>query len=270
LDIDPPAFNACWSLEESRRGESFMRCLTLIVAASAACCASVGFVAPAAAQVRITEFMSEGQGDTQQGNGGRRQREFFEITNLGTSAVDVSTWSYNDNNANDPHNWGPSIGSIAAGESIVFTQMTANDFRSYWGLSSSVRIFSYLQLSNLGNADTINIYNSFTQNASTLVDTLTYTSDARGSGVSRNRPFDGGTDQYANSAWVISSVGDSFQSFVAPSPTGFPPNFPDPSGPWNRADYLDLANPGTYVPSPGAIGALALAMLVSRRRVRGK
>jgi hypothetical protein len=137
----------------------------------------------ALASVRITEFMSEGQGDTGQGNGGRRQREFFELTNLGNAAVDVSTWSYNDNNTNDPHNWGPTVGTLLAGESIIFTQMTADHFRSYWGLSTNVRIFSYLQLSNLGNADTINIYNSFTQNASTLVDSLIYTADARGSGV---------------------------------------------------------------------------------------
>jgi hypothetical protein len=116
------------------------------------------FVAPSTdAAVRITEFMSEGQGDLEQGNGGRRQREFFELTNLGNVAVDVSTWSHNDNNVNDPHNWGPVIGSIAAGESIVFTQMTEAAFRTHWDLPNSVRIYSYLQASNLGNADTINI-----------------------------------------------------------------------------------------------------------------
>jgi len=227
-----------------------------------------GFAATASAQVRITEFMSEGQGDTQSGNGGRRQREFFEITNLGGSAVDVSTWSYNDNNPNDPHNWGPAVGSIAAGESIVFTQMTETDFRTYWNLPNSVRIFSYLQLSNLGNADTINLYNSFTQDASTLVDTLTYTADARGSGVSRNRPYDGGTGQYANSAWVISSVGDNYQSYLAPSPTGFPPNFPQPTTGFNAGDYIDLANPGTYVPEPTTAGLLGLAVLIALRRRR--
>jgi hypothetical protein len=246
-----------------------MRCFEITVIAVALVTAFAALAPNASAQVRITEFMSEGQGDILQGNGGRRQREFFEITNLGTTSVDVSTWSYNDNNANDPHNWGPSIGSIAAGESIVFTQMTADDFRSYWGLSTSVRIFSYLQLSNLGNADTINIYNSFTQDASTLVDTLTYTSDARGSGISRNRPFDGGTGQYLNGDWVISSLGDSFQSYLAPSPTGFPPNFPQPTTGFNQADYIDLANPGVYVPVPGAACVLAFggALLSRRRRV---
>jgi MYXO-CTERM domain-containing protein len=245
-----------------------MRCSRFVVSAIALVSATAALAPCASAQVRITEFMSEGQGDILQGNGGRRQREFFEITNLGSAAVDVSTWSYNDNNINDPHNWGPAIGSIAAGESIVFTQMTDADFRSYWGLDASVRIFSYLQLSNLGNADTINIYNSFTQDASTLVDTLTYTSDARGSGISRNRPFDGGTDQYLNGAWVISSTGDSFQSRLAPSPSGFPPNFPLPTDGFNQADYIDVASPGVYVPAPGAAAMLVVGGLAAVRRRR--
>lgn len=231
-----------------------------LLAAVAACSATV-----ALADVRITEFMSEGQGDTAQGNGGRRQREFFEITNLGGLAVDASTWSYNDNNANDPINWGPEIGLIQPGESVVFTQMTVADFRSYWQVAPSVRVYSFLQLSNLGNADTINIYNSFTQSAATLVDTLTYTADARGSGVSRNRPW-GGSGATVNANWVISALGDAYQSRLAPSPTGFPPNFPDPSGPWNMADYIDLANPGVYVPAPGTAALLALALAGRRRR----
>ena len=223
--------------------------------------------------IRITEFMSEGQGDNLSGNGGRRQREFFELTNLGTTSVNVSTWSYNDNNTNDPINWGPTVGSILAGESIILTQMTADDFRSYWNLGASVKVYSFGQLSNLGNGDTINIYNSFTQNSSSLEDTLIYTSDARGSGVSRNRPYDGGTGQYLNNDWVISAVGDDFESHFAPSPTGFPPNFPAPTTGFNQSDYIDLANPGVYVPETnslilGAFGGLAL-IAVARRRKAG-
>ncbi|GEM_PF-1498879 len=218
-------------------------------------CALAALASHVHATVRITEFMSEGQGLIGQGSGANRQREFFEITNLGNVSVDVSTWSYNDNNTNDPINFGPSFASINAGESVIFTQMTADNFRTYWDLPTSVRIFSYLQLSNLGNADTINIYNSFTQDATTLVDSLTYTSDARGSGLSRNRPFDGLTGQYPNSSWIDSVVSDQFQSRLAPNPIF-------PIGP----EYIDLANPGVYVPSPTGAALLALGAVVARRR----
>lgn len=220
--------------------------------------AVAAMAAPVMGQVRITEFMSEGQGDTQSGNGGRRQREFFEITNLGLITVDVSTWSYNDNNSNDPHNWGPAIGTIAAGESIIFTQMSDTAIRTLWNLPASARIFSYSQLSNLGNADTINIYKSFTQDSSTLVDSLTYTSDARGSGVSRNRPWDGRTGQYDNLQWEISYIGDDFQSQLATNPPTF-------AG-YEQYDYTDLANPGVYVPSPAGAAAMGLGLAIAARR----
>lgn len=220
-----------------------------------------GTTGAALGQVRITEFMSEGQGDIDSGNGGRRQREFFELTNLGASPVDISAWTYNDNNVNDPVAFGASFGNLLAGESIVITQMTPDAFRTYWGLGSSVRVFSIGGSSNLGNADTINIYSAAVQGVGTLVDTLTYTSDARGSGVSRNRPV-GGTGQSANSAWISSSVGDIYGSFLAPNAVGFPPSYPNPD------NYRDLANPGSYIPAPGAACALALMGVAGLRRRR--
>ena len=224
-------------------------------------CAAVN---SAGASIRITEFMSEGQGLTGPGTGANRQREFFELTNLGDTAVDISGWSYNDNNANDPLNFGDSFGLVAPHESIILTQMVPADFRSYWGLNASVRIYSFGNLSNLGNADTINIYNSATQNAGTLVDSLAYTSDLRGSGISRNRPY-GGDGQSPNSAWVDSKVGDAFGSYLAPNPI-FPPG----------VEYIDLANPGVYaVPEPstialGVVGVATLIAGVARRRVCGR
>lgn len=200
--------------------------------------------------LRITEFMSEGQGLIGPGTGANRQREFFELTNVGSTDLDISSYSYNDNNVNDPHNFGASFGVVAAGESIILTQMTVDNFRSYWGLSSFVRIFSYGQLSNLGNNDTINIYNSQTQNAGTLVDSLLFTETARGSGVSRNRPLTIGTGQALNDAWVDSVVGDIYGSRLAPNPI-FPVG----------AAYVDLANPGAYpVPEPATMLVLGFGL----------
>ncbi|MCU0688176.1 MAG: lamin tail domain-containing protein [Phycisphaerales bacterium] len=222
----------------------------------------------ASAQVRITEFMSEGQGDIGSGNGGRRQREFFELTNLGPTAVDTSAWSFNDNNINDPHFFGTVIQSIAPGESVILTQMTAADFRAWWNLPSSVQVYSIGQTSNLGNADMINIYNSNTQDNTTLVDTLAYLADARGSGISRNRPF-GGTGQALNVDWVASILGDSYGSVLSGAPGVFAPNFPTPDPMlWDPALFRDLANPGQYIPAPTVAASLALAALPLTRRRR--
>lgn len=224
-----------------------------------AVCAATMIVshAQAVGVIRITEFMSEGQGLTGPGSGANRQREFFELTNVGDAPIDVSSFSYNDNNTNDPILYGSSFGWVQPGESVIMTQMLVENFRSYWQLPGSVRIYSFGQLSNLGNADTINIYSSPVQDATTLVDTLTYTSDLRGSGISRNRPFGAGTGQVLNGDWIVSASGDIFGSRLAPNPA-FPP------GP----EYIDLANPGAYapVPEPASLAALVVALSWFRSR----
>lgn len=220
------------------------------------------------AQVRVTEVMSEGQGDDLSGNGGRRQREFFELTNLGNAPVDMTGWSYNDNNTNDPILFNAAIGVLQPGQSAVFTQMTAADFRTYWGLDSSTIVFSFGQLSNLGNSDQINIYNSSVQDATTLVESVTYTAAIKG--ISLNRPYDGTTasSPTVTGVWQASVANDSFGSFYAPSPTGFPPNFPTPGDPWVASNYIDLANPGTYVPAPGTFALMGLGGVFASRRRR--
>lgn len=226
-----------------------------------------GFAPGSAAHVCATEVTSEGQGDTLSGNGGRRQREFFELTNLGTTPVDLTGWSYNDNNSNDPIAFGALVGILQPGQSAVFTQMTAADFRTYWGLDNSVVVFSFLQLSNLGNADTVNIFNSEVQNASTLIESVSYLAAIKG--ISLNRPYGNTAASNPNvtAKWTTSVAGDSFGSFFAPSPTGYPPNFPTPGAPWVASDDIDLANPGRYIPTPGAFTLMGLGgILVARRR----
>lgn len=202
---------------------------------------AMAMAAPAAAAIKITEFMYQGAASG--------SREFLEITNLGAIAVDVSNWSYNDDNPNNPVNFGSAFGSLAAGESAILTEMTADAFRSYWGLSASVKVFSIGGNSNLGGEDTINIYSSTVQSAATLVDSVAYSGTTRG--VSRNLVV-GGT------SFVDAAMGDLFGSVYAPSTPA------------------DLGNPGRYpaanagVPEPATwamlIAGFGLAGAGFRRR----
>ena len=180
----------------------------------------------ASAEVRITEFMYQ--------SGDRGAREFFELTNIGSSAVNVAGWTYNDNNPNDPVAFGDFFGSIGANESVILTELTPAAFRSFWGLADSVRVFSIGGSSNLGSDDTINIYSSSVQTAANLVDTVTYDGVTRG--ISRNRPL-GVDGTVTNAGFVNSALGDvygSVQSVGGTSPA-------------------DIGNPGRFDPNTGAV-----------------
>ncbi|MCW2412444.1 MULTISPECIES: lamin tail domain-containing protein [unclassified Sphingobium] len=189
--------------------------------------AAAAVIAPvtAHAEVRITEFMYKGASD---GN-----REFIELTNIGNAGIDITGWSYNDDNTNNPVTFGNAFGLLGANESIILTEMTADAFRSYWNLDSSVRIFSIGGNSNLGNGDTINIYNSASQSLATLVDSVTYPAGTT-AGVSRNRPASL-TGTATNSQFVYSATGDAFGSAYA------------------SGAQSDLANPGRFATQTAAV-----------------
>jgi len=174
----------------------------------------------ASADVRITEFMYQGAaGD---------DREFFELTNISDSVVDISGWYYDDDSRNPSVAFGSVFGELAANESIIVTEMSADAFRTYWGLDASVRIFGNNTV-NLGSGDEINIYSS--SSPADLVDRVAYSGTTRG--ISRNRPVD--VDGFVTNAdFVNSAIGDAYGSTFAPG---------TPS---------DLANPGRFPVVPTA------------------
>ncbi len=105
-----------------------------------------GFASQAQADVRITEWMYSG------GSG-----EFIEFTNLGTSAVDFTGWSYDDDSRTPGVFSLSAFGLVGAGESVIITETEAATFRLDWRLADSVKVLGGYT-NNIGRADELNLF----------------------------------------------------------------------------------------------------------------
>jgi hypothetical protein len=192
--------------------------------------------------VQITEWMYNPVGAT---NG-----EYVEITNMGAAPVDLTGWSFDDSSQIAGSFSLSSLGTLAALESAIITEIDAGAFRTEWSLAGSVKVVGGND-QNLSRGDEVNIFD----NSGMLVDLLTYDDrevnpgGPRTQGVSGNPPL---AALGANNAslWVLSSVGDAYGSVASASG--------------------DLGNPGalSLVPEPaaGALAAIAALGLIRRRR----
>jgi len=87
--------------------------------------------------------------------------DFWELTNIGDTAVDLGGWKWDDNSRNPADAEAvtiPSGASIAAGESIIFTSLADASFRSWWGISPTVQIITGGP--GLGQNDGIALFNA--------------------------------------------------------------------------------------------------------------
>lgn len=128
--------------------------------ACAALAVQAGGPAHAAGIIRITEVMSSS------GVGGTP--DWFELTNYGDEAVDVSSWRMDDANPT----FGTSvllngITSIASGTSVVFIEgsdVTATNYKNYWGGSVTTGVavgwYSGSGISLGSGGDSVAIFNS--------------------------------------------------------------------------------------------------------------
>jgi predicted extracellular nuclease len=191
------------------------------------------------ANVLITEWMYQGTST---------KGEFVELTNIGSTSVDMTGWSFDDNHRTAGTISLNGFGTVNSGESVILTEDSASSFRTAWNLDASVKIIGGYSNHNLGRADEINIYDS----AQTLVDRLTfddqtYAGSIRTQNKSGNIPFAalGQNNVYAA---VLSATGDSYGSYTS---TG-----------------SDLGNPGHYVvPEPTTLLILGLgAMLLKKTK----
>lgn len=100
----------------------------------------------------LTELLSNQEYDTGE--------DFWELTNVGFLPIDLTDWSWDDENPVAGANAIPSATVIAPGESIVFTAMDAAAFRAWWGIAASVQVITTPSAPGLGQNDTIALFDS--------------------------------------------------------------------------------------------------------------
>ena len=209
----------------------------------AAACAAAGWAGQAWGNVYITKFCSD--------TGDNELFEFVQVTNLGSTPINMAGWSEDDNHAT-PDVTGHSLtglGILQPGESGIITQATPADFIAFWGAANlpvNLPIVGPYTNDELNtDSDTITLFNS----SKVLVDQLFYSTTNGGSAdsVVRNAPLDA-LGQNDNELWANSFLRDDYGSFGA-------------------AEKLTIiGNPGYYmVPEPTGLGVLGLAWVIGMR-----
>lgn len=204
------------------------------------------------AAIVITEVMSSSAHSA-----GTNNADWFELTNTGPIAVNLTNWTWDDNDAMPGSaNFG-SLTSIAAGQSIIFNGEPVGEEASWisnWGLSGVTVV-------NLGGAvfqsfgsggDQVNVYNG----SSVLVANVSFSTATMGFSFEwdANGPSLGGT------SLNLSVLGENgaFRAISNGQNTGNGPG-------------VDIGSPGS-IPEPSSaaalFGACALVGAALRRRRR--
>lgn len=194
---------------------------------------SFWLVAPAGGKLFITEIMSKSDHTDTAANG-----DWWELTNTGSSAVDLTGYSWDDED-NNPGTVVFETVIINADESIIILDESSSNsptWKSAWGLGSEVNVYDRSDLTNdlpgLGNGDTVYLYDA----DDNLVALATYA---------------GHTDGFTNN-W------DTAGSFLGLSVNGVAGAYTSSGG--------DVGSPGFAVPEPGTTVLLALGGLALRKK----
>lgn len=186
------------------------------------------------AQLAITEINSNGT-----------PADFWELTNGGTTAIDLSGYRWTDS-AGAFFVSVPSGTTIAPGESIVFVTGTdAASFRSAWGLTAQVKLIASAD-PGLGQNDSVRLFASPT--AATPVLSLSY---AYGGFVRSN-----GTSSLGGHAGPSAGATGTHQSLILDPNYGFSSRRYTFATGGNFSTWQ--APGGSAIGSPGAIGTPAI------------
>lgn len=167
----------------------------------------VGIASTAFGDMVITEWMYNGAGAGDTG-------EFVEFTNTGTTAVDMTGWSFDDDSRVPGTISLSGIGVVLPGQSVILTDESAAVFATIWGLSGVTIIGG--NTANLGRNDEINLYNA----SGVLVDRLsygdvTYPGTPRTQTRSCNIPAADYGYSVPQTSWVLAADGDTHGSTVS-------------------------------------------------------
>ncbi|MEN0085851.1 MAG: lamin tail domain-containing protein, partial [Leifsonia sp.] len=226
--------------------------------AATATAGTLAFALPTAAQaaaapdVRITEWMY---------SPGTTGGEFIEFTNLGTTPISLTGWSFDDDSRTPGTVALDSLGTLAPGESAIVTESTAAAFRTEWSLGAGVKVLGG-NTATLGRADEINLFDG-PDAVANLVDKLTYNDQGTGTvkgprtqGRSGVPATDAALGLNDASQWQLSTVGDAEASWASasgdigsPGTSRFAPAAPE----WTNVHINEVSSDNTATPVTDAI-----------------
>jgi hypothetical protein len=176
--------------------------------------------------------------------GGPTNGDWWELTNTGAGAVDLSGYSWDDDSQDPTLQTFVAGVTIAPGESLIVLDEDAladgAAFRATWGLAAGVQVLTYddfvveMDFAGLGDGDEVNLYDA----ADALVAQATYGAGVRSTGASLFYDPTTGSLLGTSLAGVAGAV--------------------------TSADG-DVGSPGTAVPEPGAALLLGLGVLGALR-----
>ena len=230
----------------------------MAVLAATATAGTLALALPTAAQaaatpdVRITEWMY---------SPGTTGGEFIELTNLGTTPVSLTGWSFDDDSETPGTVPLDGLGTLASGESAIITESADAAFRTDWSLGADVKVLAG-NTTGLGRADEINLFDG-PDAVANLVDRLTYNDQGTGtvkgprtqgkSGVPTTAAALGANDA---SQWQLSAVGDAEGSWASasgdigsPGKSRFAPAQPA----WKSIHINEVSSDNTATPVGDAI-----------------